>query len=218
MSRSNLSEQIKGLSISETEEKVILGCLLGDATLSKSGKFYRVRIEQKADHKEYVDWKFNLLKRLCITPPQFNPGNNSYRFGTVGHPELSNLHSVFYGTDRAINPMILEKVNALSIAIWFMDDGYSIHNTVGISTNSFSGLALEQLRELFSSFGIMTSLQTDKTGKRIYVLTKNYRLFEKIVKPYVGQVQCMAYKLLNPVETTRKLPGNWDEDIVQSPQ
>ncbi|MGB9592157.1 MAG: LAGLIDADG family homing endonuclease, partial [Candidatus Kryptoniota bacterium] len=198
--RNRLSNQIKDLSIDKNEEAVIIGCLLGDATLSKSGKFYRLRIEQKSAHKEYVEWKFNWLKRLCITPPQFSPGNNSYRFGTVGHPELSKLHSEFYGENRSINPFVLNKVNDLSIAIWFMDDGYKIHSTVGISANNFSEAALKQLQSLFKKLGIATSLQKDKRGKRIYIKSSSYQSFKKLVKPYISQVKCMAYKLPNPVE------------------
>ena len=141
-----------------------------------------------------------------------------FRFGTVEHPELSRLRSGFFRADRSIDPSILSKISNLSIAIWFMDDGYRIHNTVGISTNNFLAPALKQLQGLFKSLGIETSLQKDKQGKRLYILSSSYRSFNNLVKPYVKQVQCMAYKLPNPVETTRKLPGNWDEDIVQSSQ
>lgn len=162
MVRNRLSDNIKGLTINEVEEEIIIGCLLGDGTLSKSGKFHRLRVEQKKSHKEYVDWKFDRLKRLCLTPPQSNPKNKSFRFGTVGHPKLSELYSIFYGKDRSINPKILNKISNLGIAIWFMDDGYRIHNTVGISANNFSLVALGQLREILAMFGISTSLQKDK--------------------------------------------------------
>jgi hypothetical protein len=216
--KNHLSDEIKKLVINKDEEAVIIGCLLGDGTLSKSGKYHRLRIEQKADHKEYVGWKFKLLERLCATPPQFNSKNNSYRFGTVGHPKLSELRSIFYGKDKSINRIVLGGINELSIAIWFMDDGYKIHNTVGISSNNFSDIALEQLKELLKKMEISTSLQKDKKGKRMYVRSESYSSFKKLVKPYVNQVKCMAYKLPNPVETTRKLLRKQDEDIVQSPQ
>jgi hypothetical protein len=84
-----------------------------------------------------------------------------------------------------------------------MDDGYKIHQTVGISSNNFSEVALEQLRKLLSGFGITTSLQKDKQGKRIYIVSSSYQSFKNLVKSYVDQVQCMTYKLPNPVETTR---------------
>jgi len=212
-----LSKKIKDLSINGIEDGFILGCLLGDATLSTSGKHYRLRVEQKSAHKEYVDWKFAWLKRLCITSPQFNKKNNSYRFGTVGHPAITKIHETFFDNDHAINSFILDRLSPLSIAVWFMDDGYKIHKTVGISANNFYLVALQQLINLLAKYGISTSLQKDKQGKRIYIKTSSYKTFYKLVKPYVDQVKCMAYKLPNPVETTRKLPGNWDEDIVQSP-
>src|SRR3989338_6049450 len=156
--RNRLSLQVKDLLINKNELEIIIGCLLGDATLSTSGKLYR------------------------------------FRFGTVGHPELSRLRSGFFRADRSIDPSILSKISNLSIAIWFMDDGYRIHNTVGISTNNFLAPALKQLQGLFKSLGIETSLQKDKQGKRLYILSSSYRSFNNLVKPYVKQVQCMAYK------------------------
>lgn len=218
MSRNKLSEQIKSIIINDIEEEFIIGCILGDGTLSKSGKHYRLRVEQKADHYEYVKWKFDRLNRLCLTPPQYNKKNNSFRFGTVGHPRLSEIKINFYFNDNSINPEIISKINRLAIAVWFMDDGYKINNTVGISSNNFSLIALKQLQSRLLQFGLSTNLQSDKGRKRIYFSTKCYYSFNKIVKPFIGQVKCMAYKLPNPVETTRKLPQKWDEDIVQSLQ
>jgi hypothetical protein len=76
-----------------------------------------------------------------------------------------------------------------------MDDGYKIHNTVGISTNNFSDQALKQLREKLKKLGVSTSLQKDKGRKRTYISTKSFKSFKKLIKPYVDQVACMAYKL-----------------------
>ena len=63
MSQTKLANQIKLLQLTPIEKEVIIACLLGDGTLSKSGMNYRLRIEHNFKHKEYVEWKYNLLKR-----------------------------------------------------------------------------------------------------------------------------------------------------------
>ncbi len=173
-----------------------MGSIFGDGSLYRSGKSYRLRIEHKSDHFEYVQWKFQWLSRLCITKPQFNSTHNSYRFGTIGHPDLANLYSIFYRDRIKIIPDdILKYFTPLCLAIWFMDDGNKVHNTVSISIHNYSVDDSSKLRDLLSIYGIKTNIHFDGHGKRLYILTSSYLAFKKLVKPYVESVSCMAYKL-----------------------
>ena len=83
VSQTKLGNQIKQLQLTPQEKEMIIACLLGDGTLSKSGKHYRLRIEHNAKHGEYVEWKCNLLKRICISKIQYVNSHSSFRFGTV---------------------------------------------------------------------------------------------------------------------------------------
>ena len=83
------SNKIRRVTVNPKEIAIIIGCLLGDGTLSKSGKDFCLRVEQKEAHSEYVHWKFEFLKRLCISKPKEVKAHKSLRFGTCGHPVLS---------------------------------------------------------------------------------------------------------------------------------
>lgn len=185
---------------SEEEQKVVVGCLLGDGTLTKAGKNYRLRVEHQVSHLSYVWWKYQKLKRFCVTPPQAVTQHGSYRFGTVGHPWVTQLRTMFYTANgiKRIPDNLDELVNPQSIAIWFMDDGYVIHRTVGIAVHSYSQQDIEELQYLLSCNGVKTTVQVDGHGPRLYVPTESYLAFETLVKPTVNEVRCMAYKLHQP--------------------
>ena len=79
-----------------------------------------------------------------------------------------------------------------------MDDGCKVHNTVSISVHSYSEDDIGRLKNLLSAFGIYAKVHFDGHGSRLYIPTSNYSTFEKLVKPFVETVPCMAYKLPQP--------------------
>lgn len=82
---------LKTVQLSPFEREVIVGCLIGDGSLTRSGKHYRLRVGHTVRHGDYVHWKYKLLRRICITAPQNVPTTASIRVGTIGHPELSEI-------------------------------------------------------------------------------------------------------------------------------
>jgi hypothetical protein len=198
MSHLQAANQLRGYSFTPLEREVVIGCLLGDGTLTKSGREYRLRIEHKAAHREYVGWKYHQLQRLCVTSPQFVRQHQSYRFGTIGHPELTDLHRAFYRNGRKSVPeFLLKQLSPLGLAILFMDDGGRVHNTVSLALHGYSDADAELIRSILRKLRIKSSLQFDGHGygRRLYIATSSYATFKKLVKPYVEQVHCMAYKL-----------------------
>lgn len=193
---------MRALSLTQEEREIIAGCLLGDGTLTRAGKNYRLRIEHQAMHREYVDWKHQKLSRLCVNGCKLVKQHNSYRFGTVGHPELNQWRTEFYGSDgvKRIPESMIRWISPVSIAVWFMDDGYKIHRTVGIAAHCFSEQDIDLLRSVLGKHEVASQTQLDGHGhgKRLYIPTGSYEVFERLVKPYVDQVPCMAYKLRQP--------------------
>jgi len=192
LSQNKFSNLIKQTILTPLEIEVVNACLLGDGTLSKSGKHYRLRIEHKEKHKEYVEWKFEFLKRLCISNIQYVSAHSSYRFGTVGHPEITKLRQKWYPFKKQIVSDL--RLTPLTVAIWFMDDGTRHRNdTVNISVHSFSKASLNILQNKLFEYMIDTTINSDSKGARLYIKKKSYSNFKRLVKPYI--IRCMAYKL-----------------------
>jgi hypothetical protein len=184
---------IKLLPLYTEETGVIIGCLLGDGTLSEAGKHYRLRIEHTVKHREYVLWKYLMLKRLVHSEPTFLKTHNSMRFGTVGHPDLTKMRKVWYVSGRKRVPISLKTLSAISIAVWFMDDGTKHRDTVDFSVHNFRKSDIVRLQKIFRKYKVQTTINSDGKGSRLYVLKRSYPAFKRLVKPYI--VKCMAYKL-----------------------
>jgi LAGLIDADG DNA endonuclease family protein len=184
---------LKAIKILPTEMEVIIGSLIGDGSLTKSGKHYRLRIGHTMRHRDYVEWKYQLLKRLCITSPQNVPTTKSVRFGTVGHPELSQTRYQWYDKNQVKFIPQDFRLTPLMLAIWFMDDGCKHGNTVDFSVHCFSVRCINILRRAMTEFGIVTTVNFDGKGHRIYIRRSSYASFKALVKPYIQP--CMAYKL-----------------------
>lgn len=85
-------------SLSEIQQQLILGCVLGDGYLRKKTNAH-LQITHSVKQKEYVDWKYQILKDIVITPPKTYRGNADrigYRFFTRSIPELTVFYGRFY--------------------------------------------------------------------------------------------------------------------------
>ena len=128
-------------------------------------------------------------------------------FKTISHPELTILGDLFYKKRQKIVPREIASLlrDPLSLAVWFMDDGSKNRNDgLILNTQCFTKDETERLKDCLSSnFGINhVSLQKDKSGWRLYVQSASSDHMTQIIRPYVLPI--LAYKLISPVETTRR--------------
>lgn len=193
MSHTREANLLKQVELLPKEIEVIIGCLIGDGSLVKSGKEYRLHVNHTVRHEDYVNWKYQLLQRMCLSSPMYIPITSSIRLSTVGHSYLTKVRDQWYrhGIKHIPNSFSL---TPLMLAIWFMDDGCKHGKSVDFSVHSFSDRSISKLRSSLRKFGIFTTVNFDGKGHRIYVRRKSYDSFKELVKPYV--VTCMAYKLL----------------------
>ena len=66
----------------------IIGTLLGDGYLDKTTRGYSLRIHHGIAQKEYVDYKYQLIKCFVNSAPKTS--GKAYYFRTVSHPELNS--------------------------------------------------------------------------------------------------------------------------------
>ena len=201
----------KDIKISPKQKSFIIGSLLGDGTmwLGKGAVNANFKVEQGLVQKEYVFWKYKILKPLVFTGPKISyrddPFGNKYQksrwFRTIRHPLLTEIFNKFYvkkgyKTGKKIVPKnIMEDLDSLGLAVWIMDDGSYSKGKIDISTYSFSlpeiNLLCEILRE---KFGVEMHKYKDRDkGYRIYSNQKFTKKLIKIIKPYI--IPSMMYKI-----------------------
>lgn len=195
----------KNLTLSDYQRAIIIGSLLGDGHIAGNmgeGKWninYRFQIAHSQKQKEYLWWKYEILREWCLSLPQYQPQNRAWRFRTISHPEFTKLRNIFYDSQgHKIVPK--EQANLgghpIILAIWFMDDGAKMaQRGYTINSQSFSEIENRLLQQwLKNQFRISVSLHRDKTRKRLYIPKESVKRFEEIVRPFV--VASMQYKFL----------------------
>ncbi|OHA53256.1 MAG: hypothetical protein A2Z62_01165 [Candidatus Terrybacteria bacterium RIFCSPLOWO2_02_42_20] len=186
-------------SLTKLERSIIIGSILGDGYMrimpGRSDAFLEINHSVKA--KDYVDYKFNKLKRICESVPKeraTNEDRHAYRFFTKQHKDLTTLYGLFYKNKRKIIPKNLE-LDPMSIAIWYMDDGSKSRDSdVYLNTQQFSLLDQKKLLNCLRKFGINARLNKDKKYYRIRILKESIQNFMDIVAPYMAP--SMKYKLV----------------------
>ena len=196
-------------NLTQLQKSVIIGCILGDGYLrqlpGRKDAFLEINHSIKA--KEYVDWKYSVLKNICISPPKkrkIDEKRIGYRFFTKQHPEITRLYREFYQEGKKKIPAGFE-LNSLILTVWFMDDGSKTKKgDVYLNSQQFSLRDQKRLLHALRKIGIRGRLNKDKKYYRIRIYKESIPRFLKIIKSYI--LPSLSYKVigLNPVETHQK--------------
>ena len=99
--------------------------------------------------------------------------------------------------DSYINPELLYQIDALGLAVWFMDDGYKYGTGYCICTNCFSDRDLSIIQQYFlDKFNIHTTIHLNNI---LYIKTESSKKFTELVEPYIHK-DC-EYKLQRRYKT-----------------
>lgn len=128
----NLSrKEIAKIPLSDKCKSVILGSLLGDGSLKKEPKYANLRFKFRHSEvqKDYFYWKVDLLKEIATAKSVQNQKADGYSrhpkllFQSSARPELTKLWEKVGSNRMVIERHWLNHLTALSLAIWWFDDG-----------------------------------------------------------------------------------------------
>ena len=201
----------ENFSLNNYQQSILIGSLLGDGGLYSDGwnKNYRFVIDQGEKQKDYLFWKFGAFSNCCASKPSYQKHTRSWRMRTISHKEFNYYANKFYVDKKKQLPNdIIDYINPLSLAIWFMDDGTKgPSNGYTLNTQSFSYKENEYLKLILEKkFSLLVSIHKDKKWWRLYISPKSRLIFQNLINQYI--IPSMRYKLyaIDPVETTRRPP------------
>jgi len=198
------------------QEQIILGSLLGDGGLSKpkakdqNAKHPHLTIGHKESQLPYLKFKFHALRNLAAAEikPVKHTHTDGYKrqqfyvFRTINHPYFLGLRNQIYGDNGKckITRELLEKLEPLGLAIWYMDDGSINKWRVSLATVCFEeetiDLIISYFKERYNLIWKKERLKL-KGGEIRYRISLNKEngseKFMKMIAPYI--VGCMGYKL-----------------------
>jgi hypothetical protein len=188
---------------------IIIGSLLGDASMERSGNGSRFVFYQAKSHGEYLLWLHQVISLLGYAKIELplltsrvglSEGEIRYyyRFRTFTFSSFNWIHDAFYVNKVKVVPKIIEDyLTPLSLAVWAMDDGCLVKNRGFIfSTNSFTLEEVQFLSSLLDTkFNLNTSIHKAGKGNQFLIYIPKHKLpdFIGIVKQHIHPT--MLYKI-----------------------
>lgn len=187
--RKNLS-----LEMSDLQKEMLIGSILGDAYITKSGK---IRFEQGEKNKEYLFWLYSVLSSLAYAaqPRMMSRYNEKYgvrytSFRFSSRQYFRNWRSYFYPFGRKIFPNDLS-LTPVTLAVWYMDDGCWTGTKALISIEGFDDESQNRIQNAFQAqLGIETVIGKNR---KLILRKKHHERFFGLIGPYI--VASMAYKV-----------------------
>lgn len=193
------------------QQAVLMGSLLGDGTMrvGKNAVHANFKVDHGLKQKEYVFWKYEILKNLVTTPPKLSYRTRengerykkSWWFRTIRHPLLTDLYYEYYTTEgyrcgtKIVPISIYNHLDPLAIAVWIMDDGSYNRQKLDVSTYSFTLQEIEFLCAIMAKkFDVQMLYYKDREkGYRMYANMHETRKLVDLIQPHV--IPTMMYKI-----------------------
>ena len=203
----------KFIRLSKEQKSLLIALLIGDGTISSN---YVFKLSHSTLQREYLEWKVGLLNKYgiknngvkeYISKCGYNTGKSVLYSQMSLIPTIKALRRSVYTPKKTITRKLLEWLNPLGLAIWYMDDGCinvntskqrsSIQHTIKIATCVDDDTVKTIINYFDEVWGI--HFRPFKEGKNTYSIASSSELdcekFIKIVKPYIEQVPSFLYKI-----------------------
>ena len=184
-------------SLTQLQKSFIIGTLLGDGYIRrvKGRQNAFLEVNHSITQKEYVEWKYELLKNLTRSGPKSRNGNGNriaYRFFTKQHPEFTKTMDLFYKDKKKCIPDL--ELDPMMLAVWYMDDGSRCsRENVYLNTQQFSKDDQYKLLKLLENIGLEGTLNKDKEYYRIRFKSSSIPKLFGIIEKYI--IPEMRYKI-----------------------
>jgi hypothetical protein len=214
---SNYLENYKQtLKLNKNQKDILIGVLLGDATMAtRAGRpILRIKFEQQTKFKLYIDHLYEVFEPFVgsqkRTTPRFKESTMvSFWFATYQHNSFKYYYDLFYPKQSCVelnnkrSKRVPKQIDQLltpkALAYWFMDDGTckKMPNGIllyGLSTQGFSYKDQKLLVfTLKKKFNLNISIHKSGIYFKLYIRSNSSKKFYDLVKPYIQP--CFCYKL-----------------------
>lgn len=200
--------------LSKEQKSLLIAMLLGDGTISSNFVF---KLSHSEHQREYLEWKVGLLDKYgiknngikeYISKCGYNTGKNVLYSQMSIIPMIKVLRRVVYKPKKTITKKLLNWLNPLGLAIWYMDDGFininnseqrngSIQRNIRIST-CVDETTCKEIIEYFKETWKIEFRPFLEKSKLFSIATRTNADTDKfisIVKPYIEQVPSLLYKI-----------------------
>jgi len=208
----------KYVPLSDRVKSIILGLILGDGSLKIQNKYSNagLQIRHSEVQKEYLLWKAKELREIegdssvSVQKADGYSKNRKWRFVSKRLPSLTELHHLTYKNNKLrIRRTWLNQMTALSLAVWWCDDGslISYGGRKGVfCTDGFDKTSVEilarYLEVVWDIHSIVASVGRKRDGKqeeywRIWIRSSDeLKKFLRIILPFIPVPSMLSKTIL----------------------
>lgn len=202
------------VALTSRQLSILRGTMCGDGNLRKAGvraKNVCLQLSQGPKQRDYLEWKHAELRVLFSDNARINDKRkNELHLSSRAFVELTEIYDeLYFSGERQLTCLFLNKLDDLSMAVWFMDDGTVDNNRV-IPVPRMTVRSAHDQHEIasawFTSRGYPNVISKQRQGCReLYFKGESgYRFFDT-VRPHI--IESMRYKL------GKKAPS-WQDYVV----
>ncbi len=183
--------QIQTSELTEFQQAVLVGTLLGDGSIAKHGHQHRLFVKHATAQIALAAWKREVFADFTSMPlHHFDQRLNRT------HQAFSMWRERFYRDRRKIVPDGIEELlEPAAVAAWFMDDGTADRAGVSFQTHSFKVDEVELLATALNHrYALKTSLNRNKGAWVVYVHGSSVEALKALVGAHM--LPELAYKLV----------------------
>jgi hypothetical protein len=199
----------KNIDISERQKSILLGTLLGDGSLGIYTGYRNALFQMRHSivQTDWFHWKAKELSTLAtdkaihVQKPDGYSTKPKLHFKTRALPSLTALYNSLYANGKNFKSSWLEDLNALSLMVWWLDDGSKIGEGGRKGRLNTQGFGYENnliLRRYFKrrwdiSCAVASYIQEGTTYYYLYFQPNDFKKYLRIIMPYIP-VSSMVYK------------------------
>lgn len=187
--------------ITDIQNQIILGGILGDGSFKKNGSNYYYRECHAIGEKDYLYWKFkqmyNLTTKKVYNLPSRNGHSPQLEFQTVNSPS-------FYPYVQMSRSKVINNLTELGYLIWILDDGWRSHhnqkyNHIYVSSGTLTDEELELILIKGLELGLNGNIIGHKEKAVSFGKRNNYRIKE-IALQFLSPFTDIMIKKINRLE------------------
>ena len=191
--------QARSYDITERQEQILLGGILGDGSFKKNGKNYYYRECHATPEAEYLKWKFEEFGEITTGRIHDIPRRVATQNAQVGFQTRNSPSILPYVLMPRIE--VIHKLKDLGLIVWMLDDGWCRHNCkkccFGVSAAAFSQDEIGAILDKMNEYG----LDGHTIGKKqdISLPSKNNKAIKEIAYRYFPKTMDIIKKKINPL-------------------
>ena len=192
------------VELTNTQKQMVMGSLLGDGTITKSGAY---SCSHSIKQKKYFDHKMQVLYNLHSNCSQKyaheykwlkNP-TESLHFTTGCNRYLYELREIFYPNGEKVFPYdyLVDNMTEEALAYWYCDDGYYTKsmNRVIICSYGYPYAQHILMQELFKTVFKLEVKIGERKSRGFFIRTNTNETdkFFSLIRPHI--IPSMLYKI-----------------------